>query len=182
MPTILHNLLSTTDLHEPKGVSTAAANDVYMADGAGSGTWQHAAVHGGWRYADIGTGTTYTAPTAYTLMNVAGVTTTLHDFTNNSLGRLTYTGTPTRNVHMVLDASVKHSTGSGQEIFFEVYKNGVATSSVNVITADSGNYQHIAMHYDGEGATNDYFEIFLKTSTGNVIIHAAYMYIMGVIA
>lgn len=181
MPTILHNLLSTTDLHEPKGVSTAASNDVYMSDGAGSGTWQHSAIHGGWRYADIGTGTTFTTPTTYTLMDVVGVTTTLHDFTNNSLGRLTYTGTPTRNLHMVVDASIKHSTGSGQDIFFEVYKNGVATSSENVITADSGNYQHIAMNYDGSADTNDYFEIYLKTSTGNVVIHAAYMYIIGII-
>lgn len=39
MPTIQHNVLTTSDLHEPKGISTASAGDVYVADGAGSGTW-----------------------------------------------------------------------------------------------------------------------------------------------
>lgn len=36
----LHKDLTGTDLHEPKGVSGAAANTVYVADGSGSGAWQ----------------------------------------------------------------------------------------------------------------------------------------------
>lgn len=39
MPTIEHSALTTTELHEPKGVAGAAANNVYIADGAGSGAW-----------------------------------------------------------------------------------------------------------------------------------------------
>ena len=34
-----HNILTDPYLHEPKGVSTAAAGLVYQADGAGSGDW-----------------------------------------------------------------------------------------------------------------------------------------------
>lgn len=34
-----HSLLSGDDLHEPKGVANATANQVYVSDGAGSGTW-----------------------------------------------------------------------------------------------------------------------------------------------
>lgn len=35
----LHNLLANSELHEPKGVATAADNDVYIANGSGSGSW-----------------------------------------------------------------------------------------------------------------------------------------------
>lgn len=179
MPTVQHNTLTTTDLHEPKGVDSASSNEVYLADGAGSGSWVHPNPHGGWRYTAIGTGTTFTGPTSNTLMNVVGVTTHLHDFTNNSLGRLTYTGTPTRHIHLVCDMSLKHSTGSGQDIFFDFYKNGTTASAENVITADSGNYQHMAMHFDAQLSTNDYLEVYLRTPSGNVIIHEAYMFAMG---
>jgi hypothetical protein len=36
----LHKDLTGADLHEPKGTAAAAANNVYVADGAGSGTWK----------------------------------------------------------------------------------------------------------------------------------------------
>lgn len=36
----LHKDLTGADLHEPKGVSSATLNQVYRADGAGSGSWQ----------------------------------------------------------------------------------------------------------------------------------------------
>lgn len=35
-----HKDLTGTDLHEPKGVETASAGEVYVADGAGSGAWE----------------------------------------------------------------------------------------------------------------------------------------------
>jgi len=38
--TIEHKDIPNANLHEPKGVSTASVNKVYVADGAGSGTWQ----------------------------------------------------------------------------------------------------------------------------------------------
>lgn len=39
MTTKAHKLLTGTDLHESKGVSSAAVNTSYIADGAGSGSW-----------------------------------------------------------------------------------------------------------------------------------------------
>jgi len=47
MPTIEHSLLSNSELHEPKGVSSASADEVYVADGAGSGAWKKI-VSNGW--------------------------------------------------------------------------------------------------------------------------------------
>jgi hypothetical protein len=35
-----HSSLTGADLHEPKGVASAASGEVYVADGAGSGAWQ----------------------------------------------------------------------------------------------------------------------------------------------
>jgi hypothetical protein len=39
MPNIQHAVLTDPQLHEPKGVSTAASGKVYRANGSGSGTW-----------------------------------------------------------------------------------------------------------------------------------------------
>lgn len=34
-----HSVLTGTELHEPKGVSSASSGTVYVADGSGSGSW-----------------------------------------------------------------------------------------------------------------------------------------------
>jgi hypothetical protein len=34
-----HDSITDPEIHEPKGASTASANEVYIADGAGSGSW-----------------------------------------------------------------------------------------------------------------------------------------------
>lgn len=50
MATVQHSALTDPNLHEPKGVSTAAAGKVYVANGSGSGAWQYPAGHA---YADM---------------------------------------------------------------------------------------------------------------------------------
>lgn len=37
---IQHSAITDPNIHEPKGVASATAGTVYVADGAGSGTWQ----------------------------------------------------------------------------------------------------------------------------------------------
>lgn len=39
MTTVVHSGLTAANLHEPKGAATASANQLYLANGAGSGTW-----------------------------------------------------------------------------------------------------------------------------------------------
>jgi len=39
--TIEHKDITGADLHEPKGVASANAGEIFIADGAGSGSWQH---------------------------------------------------------------------------------------------------------------------------------------------
>ena len=36
-----HSVITGSDLHEPKGIASAGANKVYVADGAGSGTFKY---------------------------------------------------------------------------------------------------------------------------------------------
>lgn len=182
MPTVQHNVLTTTNLHEPKGVAAASANEVYVADGAASGAWEFLNPYGGWRYNDIGSGTTYTGPTAYEVMNVVGTTTTVKNFTHNALGRLTYTGTESRHFHGVVDISFLHSTAGGQDCYFAIYKNGSVLGTPNaecVIGADASDYRRMALHFDDMAATNDYYEVWLKVASGNITIHTAYMFMMG---
>lgn len=50
MATVQHSALTDPNIHEPKGVSTAAAGKVYIANGAGSGTWVYPSGHA---YADM---------------------------------------------------------------------------------------------------------------------------------
>lgn len=40
MADVNHSSLTDPYLHEPKGASTATAGQIYVADGAGSGTWK----------------------------------------------------------------------------------------------------------------------------------------------
>lgn len=64
MPNIQHAVLTDPQLHEPKGVSTAASGKVYRANGSGSGTWVFPSGHA---YGEIyieGGVTTQTLPAA----------------------------------------------------------------------------------------------------------------------
>lgn len=167
-----HKNITGVELHEPKGVAAASASQVYVSNGAGSGTWSHLP-HGNLYYSNIGTGTTYTTPTAYTVINMTTISpTTPHEFTHSGTGRLTYTGTGldvTANVNL----TIKHSAGAGVDCFFAVHKNGTLVPGGEMVqTADSANYNNISLSAHLLMATNDYLEVFLKCASGNIIVHA----------
>ena len=48
MPDVLHSSLTSTEVHEPKGVDTALEGEIYVADGAGGGAWQY--IVSGWGF------------------------------------------------------------------------------------------------------------------------------------
>jgi hypothetical protein len=77
MATIQHKDLPESVLHEPKGASTASAGDVYVSDGAGSGSWatvdaigSGAAAAGQLLVADGSGGTTFKTELAYGEMDI----------------------------------------------------------------------------------------------------------------
>lgn len=181
MPTIEHSVLTTTELHEPKGIAAASADEVYVADGAASGSWQILNPYGGLIYNDLaGAGTVFTTPSAYTLCNVATTATNLNGFTQNSLGRLTYTGTSMRHAHAVFDSSFLHSSGAGNIVYFATYKNGSLLGDFEAAAAaDSTTLTRMVLHFDTMMTTNDYFEVYTKTASGNVTVKHLYFFMMG---
>lgn len=52
MPDVQHNTLTGSEIHEPKGADSANANEVYVADGLGSGSWTYFPT--GWGYYEHG--------------------------------------------------------------------------------------------------------------------------------
>lgn len=183
-----HNVISdgTTDSpydgerHEPRGVSRAPINDVYLSNGVGSGSWQHVSPHGGMYFTDLSTPYTLAATTSYQLLGPITTATHLHDFTNGS-GTLTYTGVEDRHLHLVFDAALDQSSGGARDVTFAWYRNGsIAVGAETVRTTASGDKGVIAIHWDGVVGTGDYFEIHAKISAAATInIYHYYMFAMG---
>jgi len=74
MPNIQHSVLSTSDLHEPKGVSTATEGQIYVSDGLGSGTWN--TLPSGWgHYRDNATEQTFNTTAAKLSIDALGAAT-----------------------------------------------------------------------------------------------------------
>lgn len=69
MATIQHANIPDTDLHEPKGVVSAASKSTYVADGAGSGAWQQIYTQGFEDYSHAGGSQSLTAGAATKLLN-----------------------------------------------------------------------------------------------------------------
>lgn len=53
MATKPHKSLTGSDLHEPKGIELAAPGQVYVSNGAGSGSWQTVDVQAAWSTGDV---------------------------------------------------------------------------------------------------------------------------------
>lgn len=75
MATIEHSSLTTGELHEPKGAASASANQVYVSDGAGSGSWTYFPT--GWgHYVDAsGSAQTFNSTPSILQIDGAGATT-----------------------------------------------------------------------------------------------------------
>lgn len=64
MAKVQHTALTDPNLHEPKGISSASARDVYVADGAGTGVWRMPLRMGSWYYNDLTTASSAIALTS----------------------------------------------------------------------------------------------------------------------
>jgi len=155
---------------------------MYIADGAGDGSWR-TVPHAGFYYDGIGTGTTITTPTAYTLINPTTIgNADIDQFTHNGAGVLTYTGSANITCNVASIITLKHSSASLVDTFFQVFKAGVAVVGTQEATASlSGNYTHAAIIQHVSLVTNDTLDVRTKSASGNVIIHAYNMNVMGVV-
>jgi len=167
MATIAHSALTTTDLHEPKGVAAATEGRFYMSDGAGSGNWQYLPM--GWgHYVDDASAQTFT--TTETLLSIDGAASDTDEthlpFAIRGSGSLWNTTTDkitpiqsgdSYNVRLDLPVTAESGNPSELTIYLDI---GGSTfgSAVNIVT-----------RYVGTGKTTPYnisvaFPIYIGTT------------------
>jgi hypothetical protein len=166
-----HSALTGTDLHEPKGVAAADAGDVYVADGAGSGSWEPA-----FKYASLETvetdtlsvGTIGTTAVTLAFASDGASNGVAADAANNRL-TLTEAGT------YLITFSISFATAAGADAGlyeFKLMDDGVATghacatymsgttdtSSTNMsalITVGAGSHLTVEVESDNGSDTDD---------------------------
>ncbi len=170
---------------EPKGAAAASIGNVYISNGAASGSWVIANPHGNCHFTNLAVPSTFSATTSYQVLSnttISGSFTSdgSTDFTHTA-GRLTYTGTLPKHIHIVSNFSLDHSSGANRDITMGVYKNGVLISHAETIqSTSSGTKVSTALHADVPCVTNDYFELACKASaTATVQFYNIYFYVLG---
>jgi hypothetical protein len=151
---VAHSSLTGSDLHESKGVSTAAANTLYVADGAGSGSWQKIAsgqintssiFNANETYLSVTIPDVSTADTVYVVVPFAGTltkvwtvlddaitvadaTVTVRDHNGNSAGTITvaYSGSAAGDIDSLVPASNNTFT-EGQRV--RIQTDGASTTA-----------------------------------------------------
>lgn len=99
MADVLHSTLTGSDSHEPKGFATATIGEVYVSNGAGSGTLLDTSLitrMGTYNYDDLGTASSAIAITTGT---------TLITMTNDTLGPVTILGSALPEVPTIWNSS-----------------------------------------------------------------------------
>ena len=177
---VQHSQLGSPDLHEPKGISAAAIDTVFVADGAGTGNWiahPKASTIPDGGGAGIPAAVTLTAPTAYTpcTISVSGNDTNV-GFTAADGPKVTYTGSRAAVVEAHYSLTVFQTDAGAQDVYVTWSKNGVTQPQYEVLVNLAQNIEHnfkstIMLEMD----TNDYLEVQLKVAAGNLTINNAYV-------
>lgn len=179
-----HASLTDPEIHEPKGITSANAGDVYIADGSGSGEWKQGHFFfGGFigynsssPYAlSVGTSDTIINPTFTVADNsgFSGVTT--------PNARIIYDGNGP--IHIAIDfiASVRQTSGGSKDLELVLLKNGTPLAgSRQITTIANGVWQTISIHFNDLIDENDFFEVAANVDTATTVNFAnGYLRILG---
>ena len=108
-----------------------------------------------------------------TFVKIAGTTTaaTLQKFTSPASNRLTYIGKKNIIASVFVTTSAR-APANGAEFTLGLAKNGVAISAPSQSTGPMTNNQGFSFSFETEVslATNDYIEVFLKTTNNNASV------------
>ena len=160
MANVEHSSLTGSALHEPKGVSTAGSGTIYLADGAGSGSWESSHA-----FASLGSSTTSSAVVSGSLSPIGftPVSTELSDFTylTSPNFRIRYDGSAGLTTQISLITTVTTSTGGGGSHSVELFlcKNGTKIQGAKVKTIVDSEDRNVSLQALTTLATNDYIEI-----------------------
>lgn len=176
--TIQHNVITDPDIHEPKGVASASTGQIYVANGAGSGTWQDKdkwlGVYTGFDAA--GPAYQHSTTTSDTVLNNTWTTSSNDGFTvlTSPNTRLRYDGTETITTFIQASFATKQASGANKDVEWVLYKNGVAVVGSRVIrTLSTGTWGSISFSPVISLATNDYIELFTKADGACTVDYAS---------
>lgn len=187
MADVNHNTLTDPYLHEPKGISTALAGQIYVADGAGSGDWvENSRIFGGYLTFSTGSPYAHSATTSDTVLNPTFTPSTNNGFTGLSSpnARVRFDGPETISASLDACFSLQQSSGTARQVEMVLYKNGSELLGSRMIaTAASGEWHVVCLKYNTTLAVNDYVEVFIKASSAATINFASgYLRISGIAA
>jgi len=98
-----HSTLTTTDLHEPKGVAAANADEVYIADGAASGSWT---AHDNFVYLNLHIADISTASSSWVVAPTAGNITKIYTIIDTAITTGDATITAKINTVLVTNSAI----------------------------------------------------------------------------
>ena len=174
---IEHDSITDPEIHEPKGISTATSNKVYISDGAGSGDWIPIQAHIGAYIAFDASTPAYqhTTTTSNTVLNptFSVANSTGFSGTSSPNARLIYTGTEDILAEISLVLSPKQSSGSDKDVQWALYNNGVEVAGTRcILTISSGQWRNVCLNSMLELSTNDYIEIFTQADAACTVDYA----------
>jgi hypothetical protein len=185
MANVNHSTLTDPYLHEPKGVASAGAGTVYVANGSGSGTWVEKT-----RFIGAYVGFDATTPayahsvtTADTILNPTFTVAESNGFTGETSpnARLKYTGSEDIDAQIVFTISSSQAHGTNHDVEFAIFKNGTELGGSRAIrTISSGSWGSISVFGYTSFSTNDYLEVKVKGGASFTMnVASAFMSIMG---
>ena len=176
--TIQHSTITGADLHEPKGVATAANNTVYVANGSASGAWTPLSRNLG-AYTGFDSTTpaySHSTTTSDTVLDNTFTATENNGFTilTSPNTRIRYDGTENISAYVLISLSTEQASGSNKEVEWALYKNGSAiTGARSLRTLSTSNWGSITLSAFSQLSTNDYLEIFTKADGAASILYAS---------
>ena len=185
---IQHRDIPEAQLHEPKGVSSASTNEVYVANGSGSGAWKTVQkyVNGYVPFDAVTPAYQHSVTTGFTPLNPTFSISEVEGWVGEASpnARLKYTGAETIVSFTNFTISFKNNSGSSRDLEVVFYKNGsVMNGGHLIVTAVSGEWKHATLTDIGTFSTNDYLEIYVKSDAAFTLdVASASLTAMGALA
>lgn len=183
MANVQHSSLTDPNLHEPKGISTASANQLYLSNGSGSGTWTNANRFPGTGWGKY-TNTTYVGTTALAVTNTPLL---LPFTTNDTVSQLpiTLTGTTSSLMNVATETLQFVAVGDLHSITLtmQVYSVSGSPAGLDVIlygSSDGTTYATLLGETTvalAKGAGQVITESSLFPVTSDMVTHGARIYV-----
>jgi hypothetical protein len=184
MANVQHSSLTDPNLHEPKGIAAASANQLYLSNGSGSGVWTNANRFPGTGWGKY-TNTTYVGTTALAISTTAVLLPFTTDDTVSQIP-ISLTGTTSSLMNLATETLQFVTAGDLHSITLtmQVYSVSGSPASLDIIlygSSDGTTYSTLL----GEttvslikGAGQIITESSLFPVTSNMVSHGARIYVV----